>query len=248
LDRARASFEPVKYEPSGDSRREARKDALDQAQADYDAAVRRLEYETAVAQAQANLTRALADLKALADGPDPDQVALLAARLAAAEMAPAGAQARLDQAEARLAQAESQVAQAQAELDLLEVQMAKLTVTAPVDGVILTRFIEPGEVIQPGTAAFTLGELARLTVIVYLPEDRYGAVDLGMAAHVTTDSFPGQTFAASVAYISDQAEFTPRNVQTQDGRKTTVFAVKLQVSDPAGRLKPGMPVDVTFGK
>jgi HlyD family secretion protein len=63
---------------------------------------------------------------------------------------------------------------------------------------------------------------------------------------VSVDSFPNQTFDATVTRIADQAEFTPRNVQTSEGRQTTVFAVKLAVQDPAGLLKPGMPADVAF--
>jgi HlyD family secretion protein len=63
---------------------------------------------------------------------------------------------------------------------------------------------------------------------------------------VSVDSFPGASFAASVINIADQAEFTPRNVQTVEGRKNTVFAIKLKVSDPENRLKPGMPADVSF--
>jgi HlyD family secretion protein len=62
------------------------------------------------------------------------------------------------------------------------------------------------------------------------------------------DSFPGVTFNATVIHIADQAEFTPRNVQTIEGRTSTVFAIKLQVQDPSGKLKPGMPADVAFGK
>jgi HlyD family secretion protein len=65
---------------------------------------------------------------------------------------------------------------------------------------------------------------------------------------VTVDSFPGETFTATVTYISSQAEFTPRNVQTVEGRKNTVFAVKLKLEDTSGKLKPGMPADVTFGQ
>ena len=69
---------------------------------------------------------------------------------------------------------------------------------------------------------------------------------MGQKALVSVDSFPGETFQASVIHIADKAEFTPRNVQTADGRKSTVFAIKLKVEDSAGKLKYGMPADVTF--
>jgi HlyD family secretion protein len=81
---------------------------------------------------------------------------------------------------------------------------------------------------------------------VYLPEDSYGQVKLGQVARVTVDSYTGTTFPASVVHIADQAEFTPRNVQTVEGRRTTVYAIKLDVPNPDGKLKPGMPADVTF--
>ena len=67
-------------------------------------------------------------------------------------------------------------------------------------------------------------------------------------ALVTVDSYPGQAFVADVVRIADEAEFTPRNVQTVEGRSSTVYAIKLTVTDPGGRLRPGMPADVTFGK
>ncbi|MCL4528910.1 MAG: efflux RND transporter periplasmic adaptor subunit [Chloroflexi bacterium] len=156
------------------------------------------------------------------------------------------AEQALDQAKAASAQAQTAVEQAQANLDLLNAQVAKLTITAPSDGVVLTRAVEPGETVNPGAEVLVLGRLTNLTMTVYVPEDRLGQVFLGQMADVKFDSFPNQTFQAKVTYISDQAEFTPRNVQTVEGRQTTVFAVKLQLPDTSGKLKPGMPGDVTF--
>ncbi len=152
----------------------------------------------------------------------------------------------LEQAKAALLQAQAGFRQAQANLALLETQMQKLTIYAPSDGVILSRVVEPGEFLQPGATALTLADLSQLTVTVYIPEDRYGQLHLGQAATIRVDSFPSETFRASIVYISDQAEFTPRNVQTVEGRSTTVYAVKLRVEDPTARLKPGMPADVFF--
>lgn len=156
------------------------------------------------------------------------------------------AQKVVEQAEAALSQAKTAVAQAEANLKVIETQIAKLTLTAPADGVILTRSVQPGEVVSPGSVALTLANLSDLTLTVYIPEDRYGEVTLGQSVSVTVDSFPGETFRATVVHISDRAEFTPRNVQTVEGRKTTVFAIKLRLDDPQGKLKPGMPADVRF--
>ncbi|MCL4505785.1 MAG: efflux RND transporter periplasmic adaptor subunit [Chloroflexi bacterium] len=143
--------------------------------------------------------------------------------------------------------AKAQIAAAQAAVHTLQVQIDKMVLLAPADGVLLTRSIEPGEMALPGAPLLTLSQLAGLTLTVYVPEESYGAIKLNQAATVTADSFPNTTFAAKVTHIADKAEFTPRNVQTTDGRRTTVFAVRLDVSDPSGQLKPGMPADVVFG-
>ncbi len=156
------------------------------------------------------------------------------------------AQATLEQAKAAVAQAQGAVGQASANLALLDAQIGKLTVTAPADGVILTRNVEPGEVVNPGSVVLTIGRLADLTITVYVPEDLYGQLKLGQLADVKVDSFPNLTFKGTVIHISDKGEFTPRNVQTTEGRKATVYAIKLQVEDRDGNLKPGMPADVTF--
>jgi HlyD family secretion protein len=160
----------------------------------------------------------------------------------------AQAQANVDSAQSRVTQAQKAIDQAQAAIDLIDIQLGKLVITAPLDGVVLARSIEIGEVVMAGASALTLGELSHLTITVYIPENRYGEIKLGDSASVSVDSFPKQTFNAAVIRIADQAEFTPRNVQTSEGRQTTVFAVKLSVQNPAGLLKPGMPADVTFGQ
>jgi multidrug resistance efflux pump len=154
----------------------------------------------------------------------------------------------LEQAKAALQQAESGVNQAEANLALLDTQVDELTVSAPLDGVILTRNVEPGEFVQPGAVAFAMADLNNITITVYVPEDRYGQIQLGQQAEVTVDSFPDKTFNAQVIHIADQAEFTPRNVQTVEGRSSTVYAIKLKVTDSEGKLKIGMPADVTFSR
>ncbi len=110
----------------------------------------------------------------------------------------AAAAAVLEQAKSAAQQAQDAVGQAQANLALLEAQLAKLKVVSPMDGVILTRNIEPGEFVQPGAAALTMGDLSQLTITVYVPEDRYGQIHLGQAASVSVDSFPGAKFEAEV--------------------------------------------------
>jgi len=119
-------------------------------------------------------------------------------------------------------------------------------IVSPINGVVLEVLFQPGETATPGANLVVVSNLDELTLTVYVPEDRYGVIMLGQVYPVTVDSFPGQSFNGTVAYISDQAEFTPRNVQTTDSRKATVFAIKLDLDPTGGLLKPGMPADVHF--
>lgn len=253
LEQARARFEPYKYEASSNDTRETLKEALDEAQSDYDTAVRRMELEIGLEAAKALLAKSERDLAKLMEGPDPDDVAILESRIQAiqagtkqAEAAVDQAQAAVVQAEERVAQAQAAVDQAQAELNLIDVQIEKLRVYAPSAGVVIARNVEPGEVIQAGAALMVIGELDQLKITVYIPEDLYGQIRLGQEARVTVDSFPGEAFKATVTHIADKAEFTPRNVQTVEGRKTTVFAIQLSIQNTDRKLKPGMPADVSF--
>jgi multidrug resistance efflux pump len=168
------------------------------------------------------------------------------ANLAQAQAGQQRAEASVTQAESSQSQAEAVVAQAQAQLDLLGLQLDRYTVYAPASGVVLVRKLETGELLQPGVTAMTLGQLDNLKITVYLPEDHYGEVGLSDVADVFVDSFPGQTFKATVTRIADKAEFTPRNVQTEEGRKTTYFAIELSIDNADMQLKPGMPADVVF--
>jgi HlyD family secretion protein len=216
---------------------------LNQAQREYER-VKDGPSQADIAVLEARIENARRDLEGLKDGPDPDDLALAQARVQRAEANLALAES--DTIQEQLAVAQAQVDTAQATLGILQTQLDKLVLTAPVSGVVLFRSVEPGEVVTPGTNAITLGFLDKLTITVYLPEDRYGEISLGDQATVRVDSFPKEVFTAKVIRIADQAEYTPRNVQTTEGRRTTVFAIKLSVDDPDGKLKPGMPADVTF--
>jgi len=192
---------------------------------DFDQAI----LDAQVSVAQANVTKAETEFARVKIGPDPDDVALAQAQVRAAEAALAAAKAGTT-----------------AEIEAIDLQLEKLTVSAPQEGVVLSLNLNAGEVLQLGSTALTLGRLDSLHITVYMPEDRYGQLRLGAQAEVSVDSFPGEWFSASITRIASQAEFTPRNVQTEEGRRTTVFAVELAVSDSSGRLKPGMPADVQF--
>lgn len=211
---------------------------LEDAQKDYDDALTTegaadvLEARADAIIAQEVYDNAVDNLRVLQTGADSPQVQ------AAGKV--------VEQAQAALRQANTNVAAAQSRLNTIDNQLSKVTAYAPMDGVILTRNIEPGEFVQPGAVAFAMANLAELTITVYVPEDQYGNISLGQEAAVTVDSFPNETFDAIVIQIADQAEFTPRNVQTVEGRSSTVYAIKLKVTDSEGKLKIGMPADVSF--
>ncbi len=196
---------------------------------------------------------ALRDLYAMRDNPQELQAQIDSAKAQyeAAEAAVEMAQAQLDALKAgataeELAVVEAQVQQAQAALDSLQVQRDKFTLTAPVGGLVLERSIHKGELAAPGATALTIGDLDDVTLTVYVPEDRLGQVHVGQTVRVGVDSFPTRTFTGTVVAIASEAEFTPRNVQTQEERVNMVFAVDISIPNPDHDLKPGMPADAVL--
>jgi HlyD family secretion protein len=140
--------------------------------------------------------------------------------------------------------AEMRVQQLKAALQAAQVRLEDTVLYAPVDGVILKKYSEPGETVAAGMPVLKLGDIANPWIKVYVKEDRIGQVKLGQRAEVTTDSYPRKTYEGSVIYISSEAEFTPKNVQTQEERVKLVFGVKVKVTNVNDELKPGMPADV----
>jgi multidrug resistance efflux pump len=246
-DAARANYDLLRAGPSAEQLAVAQtvvdraQIAVDAAQDAYDAltelardTTQGKQLKTQLDTAQATLDNARAQFELTQAGARPQQLEAAEAQVAATQA----------QADAAAAQAEA----AEAARGVLDAQLAKLSIAAPADGTVLARASEPGEFVAPGATLLILADLSRLTITVFVPEDRYGQISLGQSATVAVDSFPDQTFTAAVTHIANQAEFTPRNVQTADGRKTTVFAIELSIGNPDGRLKPGMPADVSFGK
>jgi multidrug resistance efflux pump len=121
------------------------------------------------------------------------------------------------------------------------------TLEAPISGMVLERPIHLGEVALPGAPLMTLADLDNVTLTVYVPEDQLGQVQLGQTVSVTVDSYPDRTFTGTLVFVSSQAEFTPKNVQTREERVNMVFAVKVHLPNPGHLLKPGMPADAVIG-
>jgi HlyD family secretion protein len=155
-------------------------------------------------------------------------------------------QAKSDKkSDAEIAAAQAQLDQATDALKLAQLQESYCTVTAPADGVLLSKALDAGEIASPGRTLATIGRLGELTVTVYVPESQIGLVKVGQKATLATDSSTA-TFDCTVSSVASEAEFTPSQIETKDQRVKLVFAVKLSVTDTTGTLKPGMPADVTF--
>ncbi|BBP42484.1 HlyD family secretion protein [Thiosulfativibrio zosterae] len=134
----------------------------------------------------------------------------------------------------------------QAQASLMEAMSVfeDMKITAPIDGVITKRLVNVGEVVSPGSGLFDLVNLDALYLKGYVAENRIGQIHLNQKADLKVDAFPNQTFATTVTYIASQAEFTPKEVQTQDERVKLVYAVKLLLdANPEHRLMPGIPAD-----
>jgi HlyD family secretion protein len=215
---------------------------LGQAQRDYER-VKEGPSEADVAVLKAQIDAAKRDYEALRGGPDPDDLDLAQARVQSAEANLALAQS--DTIQEQLAVAQTQVDSARAALKAIQTQLEKLVLTAPINGVVLLRNIEPGEVAKPGITALTLGRLDQLTITVFLPEALYDSISLEDEIRITVDAFPGDTFSARVVNIADKSEFVSRNVNSTEVRSSYVFAVKLALNDPTGLLKPGMQAQTT---
>jgi membrane fusion protein YbhG len=180
------------------------------------------------------------------------QVDTAYARYQSAQAAVAQAQAALDGVRAgatdeQIATAQAQVEVAQAALEAAQVQLDKTIIRAPVGGMIVARSAYTGEMAAPGITALTLADLDHVTLTIYLPGKQLGQVTLGQTIDVYVDAFPNRAFPGAIVYISDQAEYTPRNVRTPDQRAMLVYAVKIRLANPDHTLKPGLQAEAMQG-
>ena len=152
-------------------------------------------------------------------------------------------QALLAVAQRNVALAEANVRDAQAALKLSRIVESFTTLRAPFNGVIMVREAELGEVVGPGTPIVTLGDLSHVWMRAYVNEPDLGRVHLGEAAIVTTDNRPGERFRGRVSFIAENAEFTPKTVETYAQRVTLVYRMRIEIDNRSHELVPGMPVD-----
>jgi len=142
-----------------------------------------------------------------------------------------------------IASARAKLQQARYSVQLLEKAIADCSVLSPIDGTALRRLVEVGELAGVGTGLYILSNLSVVHLTIYVPEAELGKISVGQAAQVRVDSAPDRPFDGRVSCISQEAEFTPKNVQTKDERVKLVFGVKIDIPNPEGMLKPGMPAD-----
>ncbi|MCX8021550.1 MAG: efflux RND transporter periplasmic adaptor subunit [Syntrophorhabdaceae bacterium] len=136
------------------------------------------------------------------------------------------------------------VEQARAALSAAEERLRDTTIYAPIDGVVLKKYVEEGEIIQAGAPVVTIGDIERPWVKVHVKEEKLGLIKLNQRAFVSVDTFKNKVYEGRVTYISSEAEFTPKMVQTEEERVKLVFSVKVSIKNENGELKPGMPANV----
>ena len=204
-----------------------------------------LQFETALREHQ----RALEAYAQAREGSRREDIDAARARLAEGEAALRLARSNLQKIEASESDVEAARAQAAATaaaLRVAEVQLDHAVLKAPYAGIILSRGVEPGEVVAPNQEVLSIADLSTVDLKVFVEETEIGRVRPGQAVEVRIDTFPDKRYAGRVAYVSPQAEFTPKIIQTQKERVKLVFLVKIHVPNPDHELKPGMPADAWF--
>ncbi len=204
-----------------------------------------LRFETALKEHQ----RTLESLKLAQEGFRAEEIEAAKFRLAEGQATLKLARsnlARIGALEKEVKAAGAQAEAARTALRLSEIQLGYTELLAPFDGIVFSRNVEPGEVVTPGQEVFSVADLARVDLKIFVGETEIGKIRPGQKAQVKVDTFPDRTYNGTVTYISPQAEFTPKVIQTHKERVKLVFLVKLSIPNPDFELKPGMPADVWF--
>jgi HlyD family secretion protein len=190
---------------------------------------------------RAILAEAQEHLRLVKEGPREEQIAR--ARAAVDE-----AKAWYDQILAgprkeTIGQARAEQLRAQESQRLAETRLSYAAITAPLSGFVLSDHVEAGEYVTPGAPVVTIGDLENVWLRGYIDETDLGRVKLGQSVAVTTDTYPDKTYEGVLTFISSEAEFTPKNVQTDKERVKLVYRVKIDIPNTDFELKPGMPAD-----
>ncbi len=182
-------------------------------------------------------------------GPRKEQIEAAEAQVerarAALKMAESNA-LEIKRREQELPLRQAEIARASANLALIESQLADTVAVSPVDGVVLVKAADVGEVLAAGTTVVTIGDIDHPWLRAYINETDLGRIKLGTRARVTTDSYPGKEYEGRVSFIASEAEFTPKQIQTQEERVKLVYRIKIDLDNPNHELKSNMPADAVL--
>lgn len=212
-------------------------------------AISRQEYDAARAAYLASETAVTAARERLAlvrEGPRREEIAEAEARLRAAEAGVGIAESgrkEIDIQIQALQAARARERELRAQLEAATTQLGYTEIRSPIEGVVLLKSVEGGEVVSPGTPVLTVGNIRALWMNVYIPETQTGLVKLGQPVRVHVDSFPSESFKGEVTFIASESEFTPKTIQTEEERIKLVYRVKVSLENTQQKLKPGMPAD-----
>lgn len=142
-----------------------------------------------------------------------------------------------------IAQIKANYENAHANVELIKKQISDSHIISPINGFVVDRFVELGESVNYGSSLFKVSDLSIVELVVFINEENLGKVKLGQSVEITTDSYSDKVYDGKVIFISPEAEFTPKNIQTKDERTKLVFAVKIEVPNTDFELKAGMPAD-----
>jgi len=196
--------------------------------------------------AVANQKKAEENYALVVEGPRKEEIDAARAQWEQAQAALKLAKARRIQVEVlrkELLTAQAQVKEAASAIEVIDTQIGYSRLSAPLSGVVLVKNTEPGEFVVPGGAVVTLGDIEKPWLKAFITEGDLGKVKLGQKVSVTTDSYPGKIYPGKITFISSEAEFTPKNVQTAKERVKLVYRIKVSLGNPHRELKPGMPAD-----
>ena len=204
-----------------------------------------LKYKTAVAEHD----RAKKAYEMMKEGFRKEKIDLAAARLAEGRAVLKLARMNLKKIDAAEKEVEAAVARldaAKAALDLSEIQLSHTELKAPFNGIIISRNVEPGEVVSPAQEVISMADLSKVDLKVFVGETDIGRVKPGGEVEVKIDTFPDKTYRGLVSFISPEGEFTPKIIQTHKERVKLVYLVKITLQNPDLELKTGMPADAWF--
>jgi HlyD family secretion protein len=147
-----------------------------------------------------------------------------------------------------ITQAKANVSKSEAGINLLKKNIKDCFIISPINGIVVKRFVEAGETVSMLSSLLKVSNLSRVEVVIYVSEKTLPQIKLNQTAEIVTDGQPDKPFEGKVIFISPEAEFTPKNIQTKEERTKQVFAVKLEIDNKSEELKTGLPVDVRIKK